>query len=286
MEAVNFTESQLTQKATQIRIDTIKSLVSAGSGHSAGSLGMIDVMTALYFGDVLTYDVSKPLWSERDRVVLSNGHICPGYYAVLAHAGYFSPTELGELRKLGSKLQGHPHRESLSGLETSSGPLGSGLSQSCGMAYTALLNKSSWNVFCLTSDGEHQEGNTWEAVLFAAKYQLGNLIQIVDRNNIQIDGFTEDVMPLDSLNEKYQSFGWHVQDIDGHNFEAIIDALNEAKSNYQKPSIIIAHTIPGKGVEFMEELPEWHGKSPSLGETVEALYELRTLAGAIESDHD
>lgn len=283
MEDIQHTKD-LTQIATHIRIETLKSLVEAGSGHSAGSLGMADIFAVLYFGGVTSYDPQKPLWIERDRVVLSNGHVCPGFYATLALAGYFPVEELSTLRKLGSRLQGHPHRESLPGLETTSGPLGSGLSQACGMAYALTMDQRNQHVFVLMSDGEHQEGNTWEAILFAAKNRLGNVIAIVDRNNIQIDGFTEDVMPLETINEKYDSFHWHVQDVDGHNHEALIDAINQAKSEYQRPSVIVAHTIPGKGVEFMEELPEWHGKTPSIGETVEALHELRSLAGEIEYD--
>lgn len=279
-------EEDLSQIATQIRIETLKSLVSAGSGHSAGPLGMADVLAVLYFGGVSSYDPANPLWIERDRIVLSNGHVCPGLYATLALAGFFPVNELATLRRFGSRLQGHPHRESLPGIETTSGPLGSGLSQACGMAYALKMDEAKPYVFVLMSDGEHQEGNTWEAILFAAKNRLGNVIAIVDRNNIQIDGFTEDVMPLESLNEKYSAFHWHVQDVDGHNHDALIDAIGKAKAEYQLPSVIIAHTIPGKGVEFMEELPEWHGKAPTIGETVEALHELRTLAGAIESEHD
>ena len=279
-------ETKLQKIANQIRQDVIKMLVEAGSGHSAGSLGMADVFAVLFFGDVMKYDPALPSWAERDRLVLSNGHICPVYYASLARAGYFPLAELSTFRDFGSRLQGHPHRLSLPGLETSSGPLGSGLSQAVGMAYAARMDHKRWHVFCLGSDGEHQEGNWWEGVMFAAKHQLSNLTLIVDRNNIQIDGYTEQVMPLEPLRGKYEAFNWHVLEVDGHNHEAIIDAINQAKAIYEKPTVIIAHTIPGKDIEFMEHLPEWHGKPPSIGETIEALAELRTLAGRIESGHN
>jgi transketolase len=272
-------------RADSIRIDIIKMLVEAGSGHSAGPLGMADIFTALYF-NLLNIDPGKPDWIDRDRVVLSNGHICPVLYATLAHRGFLPLEELKTLRKLGSRLQGHPHREALPGLETTSGPLGSGLSQACGMALVARMDHKSWRVYCLVSDGEQDEGNTWEAVMFAGKYKLSNLTLIMDRNNIQIDGHTEDVMPLDDLKAKYEAFNWHVLEIDGHNIQAIIDAVNLSKTIYEKPTLIIAHTIPGKGVDFMENLPEWHGKPPNKEEAKKALHELRTLKGKIKSEHE
>lgn len=286
---------KLEEKANLIRQDIIKMLVEAGSGHSAGPLGMADIFTALYF-HILNHDPKKPNWEERDRLVLSNGHICPVLYATMAHAGYFPISELKTLRKLGTRLQGHPHRSALPGIETTSGPLGSGLSQGCGMALAFKMdNKKNW-VYCLTSDGEHDAGNTWEGVMFAGKNKLNNLTVIIDRNNIQIDGFTEDVMPLEPLREKYEAFGWHVLEVDGHNFEAIIDACNEAKAIYEKPVVIIAHTIPGKGVDFMEKDYKWHGIPPGLqdipGEPPKAeqakiaLKELRTLQGKIRSEHE
>lgn len=279
-------EHKLEQIANDIRQDIIKMLVNAGSGHTAGSLGMADVFAVLYFGDVMRYDPQKPDWLERDRLVLSNGHICPVLYASLARAGFFLQDELNTLRKLGSRLQGHPHRGSLPGIETSSGPLGSGLSQAAGMAYVAKMDRLKWRVFCICSDGEQQEGNTWEGVMFAAKCRLNNLTLIIDRNNIQISGFTEDVMPLEPLRAKYEAFNWHVLEVDGHNHEAIIDVINQAKSILEKPTVIIAHTIPGKGVDFVEGLSEWHGKPPDVGQAVEALAELRTLGGKIESEHE
>lgn len=275
----------LEERANLIRQDIIKMLVEAGSGHSAGPLGMADVFTALYF-NVLNIDPKKPDWEERDRLVLSNGHICPVLYATLAHAGYFPVSELKTLRKLGSRLQGHPHRTALPGLETTSGPLGSGLSQACGMAYAGQMDDKKWHVYCLMSDGEQDAGNTWEAVMFSGKYKLHNLTAIMDRNNIQIDGFTEDIMPLEPIKDKYEAFGWHVLEIDGHNFQAIIGAINEAKAIFEKPTLIIAHTIPGKGVDFMENKFEWHGKPPKPEEAKIALHQLRTLQGKIRSEHE
>jgi len=274
---------KLQQLAIDVRADIIKMLVDVGSGHSAGALGLVEVLLALYF-KVLKHDPKNPQWSDRDRFVVSNGHTCPGLYAVMARAGYFFREELFTLRNFGSRLQGHPHRESLPGLETTSGPLGSGLAQACGMALASKLDNKKYDVFCLMSDGEFDEGNTWEALMFAAKYKLNNLTAIIDRNNIQIDGFTENVMPLEPLKEKLEAFNWHVLEVDGHNIEAIVDACNEARSIFEKPVMIIAHTIPGKGVDFMEFDYKWHGLPPNTGEAIEALKELRTLKGKLEED--
>ncbi len=259
--------------ANKIRQDIIKSLVEAGSGHSAGSLGMADVLTALYF-NVLKHDPENPGWGKRDYFVLSNGHICPVLYATLANAGYFPEEELLTLRKLGTRLQGHPHRLVLPGLETSSGPLASGLSQAAGIAYGLKIDGKSNRVFCLTGDGEHDEGNIWEAVMFAAKYRLDKLIGILDRNYIQIDGNTEDIMPLDSMKDKYLAFNWNVIEIDGNNMKEIIAALNTAKRLKGKPTMVIARNVPGKGVSFMENNYEWHGKPPTLEQGRIALAEL------------
>lgn len=277
---------ELEQIANNIRESIISMLLEAGSGHTAGPLGMTDIFTLLFF-HVLKHDPENPSWSERDRVVLSNGHICPVYYATMAHAGYMPTDELQTLRKIGSRLQGHPHREFMPWLETSSGPLGSGLSQATGMAIAQKIdgtNKDSY-IYCLTSDGEHNEGNTWEAVLLAAKERLHNLIVIVDRNNIQIDGYTEDIMPLDDMVKKYESFNWHVQEVDGHNFEQLNDSIGIAQAVYEKPSVIIARTIPGKGVKEFERDFRWHGKAPNKEEAKMALKELRTLGGKIRSEH-
>ena len=278
---LHLTTEQLEKTAYDIRQDVIKMLTAAGSGHSAGALGMADVFTALYFR-VLNHDPKNPGWNERDRVVLSNGHICPVLYATLAACGYFEKEELLTLRVLNSRLQGHPHRESLPGLETTSGPLGSGLSQAAGMALDAKLDNEKHDIFCVLSDGEHDEGSTWEAVMFISKYRLANITALIDRNGIQIDGFTEDVMPLEPFKEKYEAFGWHVIEVDGHNITAIIDACNLAHSIYEKPVAIICHTIPGKGVDFMEFNPDWHGKVPGSNEAQEAIRDLRTLKGTIE----
>ncbi|HVZ12278.1 MAG TPA: transketolase [Patescibacteria group bacterium] len=275
---------ELELKAVEARELLLSTLLEAGSGHSAGPLGMADIFTAFYF-HILNHMPQDPEWIDRDRLVLSNGHICPIRYVTMAMAGYFPVEELKTLRKLGTRLQGHPHRTALPGVETTSGPLGEGLSQSIGIALAAKLDKKRHYVYCLTSDGEHQEGNTWEAIMCAAKYNLDNLIVVIDRNNIQIDGFTEDVMPLEYLRSKYESFNWFVQEVDGHNIRSFISAVNMAKAVHQKPSVIIAQTIPGKGVDFMENLPEWHGKPPNKEEAAKALDELRTLQGKIESEH-
>jgi transketolase len=276
--------SFLEEMANTIRQDIIKMLVAAGSGHSAGPLGMADVFTALYF-HILNHRPKEPAWKDRDRLVLSNGHICPVLYATMARSGYFPVSELLTLRKLGSRLQGHPHRGSLPGLETTSGPLGSGLSQAIGFALAAKLDKKKWRTYCLMSDGEHQEGNTWEAIMFAGKNKLENLTVILDRNNIQIDGFTEDIMPLEPLRAKYEAFNWHVIEISGHDFVDIIGAAAEAKAIHEQPTVIIAHTIPGRGVDFMENDFLWHGKPPTKEQAAKALVELRTLRGKIESEH-
>lgn len=275
---------ELEYRANLIREDIIKMLLTAGSGHSAGPLGMADVFTALYFS-ILHHRPDEPRWPDRDRLVLSNGHICPVLYATLAHAGYFPIEELSTLRKLGTRLQGHPSRIDLPGVEVSAGPLGQGISQAIGMALAARLDQKNYRIYCAMSDGEHDEGQTWEALLFVAKEKLHNLTVIVDRNNIQIDGFTENIMPLESLRLKYEAFGWQVLEIDGHNIQSIIDACQEAQSIFERPTAIIAHTIPGKGVDFMQWKYEWHGKPPNAQEAKDALHQLRTLNGRIRSEH-
>ena len=272
----------LEETANFIRQDIIQMLLAAGSGHSAGPLGMADIFTAFYF-HILRHDPRKPNWPDRDRLILSNGHICPVLYATLARAGYFPLAELKTLRKLGSRLQGHPHRGSLPGLESTSGPLGSGLSQAIGMALAARLDNRKQRIYCFMSDGEQQEGNTWEAAMFAGKHKLGNLTAVMDRNNIQIDGFTEEVMPLEPLRAKYEAFGWHVLEIDGHNFESIAAAVAEAYAIYEKPTLLMAHTVPGRGVEFMERDYTWHGKPPKPEEAQAALRELRAQGERIRA---
>ncbi len=269
-------------------------LVNAGSGHSAGPLGSADFWTALYFGGVLNYRPQQPWWPDRDRVVVSAGHYAPVVYTVLAKAGFFSETELETLRQINSRLQGHPHRlanpqrpEQLPGIEITSGPLGQGMSQAVGMALASRLDHAAWRVFCFSSDGEQDEGQTWEAYMTAGKYKLSNLTFVIDRNNIQIDGHTEEVMPLEVLRNKLEAFNLHVREVNGHDIEEIISALNESKAIFDRPSAVILHTIPGKGVEFMENDPLWHGQPPKPGEAVMALadiHKIRTLNGQIISE--
>lgn len=271
-------------KANAIRQTIIEMLLAAGSGHTAGPLGMADIFAALYFR-VLRHDPKKPEWEERDRLMLSNGHITPVRYAAMAHAGYFPVEECLTLRKFGSRLQGHPERERLPGVETTSGPLGSGLSQASGYAYAARMDEKKFRIYCAMSDGEHEEGNLWEAAMFAGKYKLSNLTGIIDRNNIQIDGNTEDIMPLEPFADKYRAFGWHVLEVDGHNIPQFVAACEEAKAIFEKPTVIIAHTIPGKGIREIERDFRWHGKPPSKDEAAKFLTELRTLGGKITSEH-
>lgn len=280
----------LREIANNIRESIVEMLLSAGSGHTAGPLGMTDVFTILYF-HILKHDPKNIDWEERDRVVLSNGHICPVLYATMAHAGYMPVSELNTLRKFGSRLQGHPHREFMTWLETSSGPLGAGLSQAVGMSIALRMNGSTSLttgknfVYCFLGDGELNEGQNWEAIMLAGKERLGKLVVFVDRNNIQIDGNTEDIMPLNSLTAKWTAFNWHVQEIDGHNFEMINDAVGKAHAVPEQPSVIICRTIPGKGVPEFEYDYHWHGKAPNKDEAKKALEELYTLGGKIKAEH-
>ena len=277
---------ELETMAIRIRGDIIRMLEHAGSGHSAGPLGLVDIFTALYF-DILKHNPKNPDWEERDILLLSNGHTVPVRYATMANAGYFDKKELMTLRKFGSRLQGHPERTKLPGMENTSGPLGCGLSQACGMALALRMDKQihRW-VYVVMGDGELNEGNIWEAAMLAGKEKLHNIIGIIDRNNIQIDGQTEDVMPLEDLRGKWESFGWHVIDIDGNDIEAVIDACAMARAIVEKPTMIIAHTIPGKGVDFMEYDFRWHGIPPNHEQAKEALHDLRTLGGKIRGDHE
>jgi transketolase len=267
-------------KANRARELVIEMLLEAGSGHSAGSLGMADIFTAFYF-HILRHDPKDPNWPDRDRLILSNGHICPIRYAVMAMSGYFPVEELKTLRKIDSRLQGHPHRTSLPGLETTSGPLGEGISQAIGIALAAKLDKKHYRTYVIASDGEQDEGNTWEAVMFAGKNKLDDLTLVIDRNNIQIDGFTEDVMPLESLKAKYEAFNWNVLEVNGNDIAEFVEAIGKAQQVPEKPTVIIAHTIPGKGVSFMENKFAWHGKAPNAEEAKKALEELKTLQGRI-----
>lgn len=264
-------------KALAIRKTVIEMLAEAKSGHTAGPLGMADIFSALYF-HVLKHDPQNPAWEARDRLFLSNGHITPVRYAAMAHAGYFPLEECMTLRKFGSRLQGHPEREKLPGVETTSGPLGSGLSQAAGYAYAARMDKKHFRVYCLTSDGEHEEGNTWEGAMFAGKCRLTNLVQVMDRNNIQIEGNTEEIMPLEPLADKYRAFNWHVIEVDGHNVRQFADACDEAAAIQEKPTLILANTIPGKGIKEIENDYKWHGKPPSKEEAKKFLAELEASA--------
>lgn len=276
--------AELEKRAEQIRETIIEMLVAAGSGHTAGPLGMADIFAALYF-HILKHDPKSPAWNERDRLILSNGHICPVRYAAMAHAGYFPIEECLTLRKFGSRLQGHPERLRLPGIETTSGPLGEGLSQAAGMAYALRIDGTTQRVYCIMGDGEQEEGNVWEAAMFAGKNKLHNLTAIIDRNNIQIDGMTEDVMPLEPIADKYRAFNWHVLEIDGHNISEFVNAIDEAKAICEKPTIIIAHTIPGKGVPEIEFDYHWHGKPPTKEEGKRFLKEIRTMNGKVPHEY-
>jgi len=278
----------LERRANDIRMTLIEALIEAGSGHTAGPLDMADIFAYLYFHE-LRHNPRNPAWPERDRLVLSNGHICPVLYSTMAHAGYFGKDGVSEftktLRKYGSMFQGHPHREYMPALETSSGPLGSGLSQAVGMALAERIDAGrsykKW-FWALLSDGELEEGNSWEGAMLAGKERLGNLIAIIDRNNIQIDGFTEDIMPLEPLSDKWQAFNWHVIEVNGHDFADIHRAVGEAKAEFDKPSVLIANTIPGKGVPDFERKYEWHGKPPNREEGAMALKVLAELGKKIK----
>lgn len=272
-------DAELRTIARVIREDIVRMLATAGSGHSAGPLGMAELLTALYF-NTLRHDPADPDWPDRDVFFLSNGHTAPVLYAALARAGYFPVSELSTLRKLGSRLQGHPERHALPGVESTSGPLGSGLSQAAGYAYVLrhIDRAKSRFVYTTMGDGEIDEGNVWEAAMFAGKYRLGNLIAFIDRNNIQIDGATEDVMPLTNVRAKWESFDWHVLEIDGNNVRAVVDAINLGKAVSWAPTMIVANTVPGRGVPFMEYDHRWHGMPPSPAQADQAL---RALEGGV-----
>ena len=279
------TIKELELRAWAIRRDIITMLEEAGSGHVGGPMGMADIYAALYFS-VLNHRPEDPGWEDRDRLILSCGHTVPVRYAAMAEAGYFPRKELLTLRKFGTRLQGHPHNLGLPGMETSSGPLGQGLSQAIGMAVAAKMNKAKWRTYAILSDGEHQEGQIWEAVLYAGSKRLNNVTAIIDRNNIQIDGNTEDIMPLEPLADKYRAFNWHVIEVDGHNMQEILNACQEAKAVVEKPTCILAHTIPGKGVDYMEFDFHWHSKVMTTEQYKQALHDLRTLKGKIRSEHE
>jgi len=271
-------------KANDVRQGIIRALESAGSGHSAGSLDMADIFTALY-GSAMRHDPKRPDWADRDRLLLSCGHIAPVRYSAMANFGYFPVEELLTLRKFGTRLQGHPERVTLPSVETTSGPLGEGLAQGVGMAMAAKLDAKDWRVYVVTSDAEHQCGLHWEAMMTAGKFKLDNLTCIIDRNFIQIDGSTEDIMPLEPLGDKYRSFNWEVFECDGHDIGAFLDTVEKCKAVRGKPQVIVANTIPGKGVSYMEGDYTWHGKPPNKEQAETALRELtadreRILANA------
>ncbi len=268
-------------KANEARQLVLETLVEAKSGHSGGPLGMADIFTAFYF-HILNHDPKNPKWEDRDRLVLSNGHICPIQYVVMAMNGYFPIEELKTLRKINSRLQGHPHRTILPGIENTSGPLGEGISQAIGIALAAKLDKKNYKIYALTSDGEQDEGNTWEAAMFAGKEKLTNLVQVMDRNRIQLDGPTEEIMPLDSMKDKYLAFNWHVIEVDGNDIKAFIEAIKEAQTVTDKPVVIIANTILGKGVSYMENNYRWHGNPPNLADVPGAPAKGEQLKVAIE----
>lgn len=279
--------AELEIKANEIRETVIKMLVEAGSGHPAGALGSADFWTLLYLGGVIHVSPQDPWSEDRDRVVLSAGHYCPVLYAVLAEAGFFPREELASLRKINSRLQGHPVARGVPGIENSSGTLGQGISVAVGMALAARLDGKKYRVICFMGDGEQNEGQVWEAYLSAAKYKLSNLTMVIDRNNIQLDGHTEEVMPLEPFGEKLRAFGFNVEEVDGHHMGEMAEAMNRAKVFYEKPTAIILRTTPGKNVDFMENEYTWHGRAPGMGETVQALLELkkvRTLAGRVIND--
>ncbi|MGR4064422.1 MAG: transketolase [Vulcanimicrobiaceae bacterium] len=275
--------TELRLKANDVRQGIIRSLEAAKSGHSAGSLDMADVFSVLY-GYVMRHDPGHPDMPDRDRLLLSCGHIAPVRYSAMANFGYFPVEELLTLRKFGSRLQGHPERVRLPALETTSGPLGEGLAQGVGMALAAKMDRQAWRVYVVTSDAEHQCGLHWEAVMTAGKFALDNLTCIIDRNFIQIDGSTEDVMPLEPLGEKYRAFNWEVIECDGNDVASLIDAFDRAKRVAGRPQVIVANTVPGKGVSFMEGDYTWHGKPPNHEQAEVALRELQAERERILAD--
>lgn len=262
------------KKSVKLRSDILKMLCAAGSGHPGGSLSAIDILNVLY-NKVLRHHPENPDWSGRDRFVLSKGHICPALYAILADCGYFDEKELWTLRKYGSILQGHPYMHKTPGVEVSSGSLGQGLSISVGMAYAARMDDSGIRVYCLMGDGEIQEGQVWEAAMAAGHYKLDNLCAIVDKNGLQIDGKVENVMNIDPLADKFIAFNWNAVETDGHDIKKIAEAFHKAKTFKGKPTVIIADTVKGKGVSFMENEAGWHGIAPNKEQLACALAELK-----------
>lgn len=254
--------AHLQVRAKEIRKTVIEMLAHAESGHTAGPLGLADIFASFYF-HILKHNPNEPDWEERDRLILSNGHVVPVRYAAMAHSGYFPLEEVKTLRAFSSRLQGHPERTRLAGLETTSGPLGEGLGQAVGIALGGRMDEKEFRTYCIASDGEQQCGLTWESVMLAGREKLSNLTLIIDRNHIQISGKTEDVLPLESLTDKYESFGWHSVIVDGNDVEMFCEAIEQAHAEVSKPTVIIAHTVAGKGISSIEDKYEWHGKPPS-----------------------
>lgn len=257
-----------------VRRHIIQMIAAAKSGHPGGSLSAVELLVSLYFGGNLRHDPANPSWQDRDRFILSKGHACPVLYAVLAESGYTPVDQLNTLRQMGSVYQGHPDRRFIPALEASTGSLGLGLSLAAGMALAARVDKSPTRAYVILGDGEIQEGQIWEAAMFAAYHKIDNLCAIVDYNKIQLDGWVKDIMELEPLAEKWRSFGWHVIELDGHDLDAVQGAFDEAKATKGKPTVLIAHTIKGKGVSFMENNPKFHGAAPSAEEAEKALKEL------------
>ncbi|HVE14561.1 MAG TPA: transketolase [Elusimicrobiota bacterium] len=266
--------AELKSLTRDLRVDIIRMIEAAGSGHPGGSLSVIDLLAALYTRS-LKHRPKEPGWPDRDRLILSKGHGCPALYAVMAHEGYFPKSELMSLRKLGSPLQGHPDRMRLPGIEASTGSLGQGLSIALGIALAAKLDKKDYRTWCIMGDGEMQEGQVWEAAMAAPKFKLGNLTAIVDLNNGQIDGHVKEIMDLDPIEDKFKSFRWRTRVIDGHDFDQILPALEEAKKPSDVPLAILARTVKGKGVSFMENVIDWHGKAPTKEEADRAVAEIQ-----------
>lgn len=264
---------ELQDMSKNIRGDIVRMTAEAGSGHPGGSLSSVELMTALFF-NVMNHRPQEPSWSQRDRFILSKGHVGPVLYAVMARSGYFPVEELLTFRKLGSRLQGHPSMKSLPGLENSSGSLGQGLSIANGLALAAKLNKEQHRIYCLLGDGELQEGQVWEAIMTGAHYKLDNVCAMVDYNNLQIDGKVEDVKNIAPLKEKWEAFNWYVKEIDGHDLSQVLLAFEEAGGQKGRPTVIIAHTVKGKGISFMENEAGWHGKAPNKDELQKALDEI------------
>lgn len=269
-----YTPEQIKRKANELRLHVIEMTTAAGSGHPGGSLSSADLIASLYFS-VMKHDPKNPQWEDRDRFVLSKGHVAPVLYAALAESGYFPVKDLVTLRKMGSKLQGHPVRGKVPGVEMSTGSLGQGLSMACGIALAGKMDKKDYYTYCLLGDGELQSGQNWEAAMFAVQYDLTHLIAFVDRNRLQIEGDTEKVMGLDSLTEKFLAFGWNVYEIDGHNIDHILGAVKVAKANKEGPSIIVMNTVKGKGVSFMENNAGFHGRACKPDEYEKAVKELK-----------